>query len=612
MALHTQIQVTIDEELIPVIDNFSLIENVGNHASFSISIEGEHSENENSSTILERTKAYLGKPCLVRISEHEGNSNTGPLEFKGIVTNLEGYRDNNHGQIKEMIVISGKSSSIILDGSPDFTSYTEETLSAVVQNAVGVFDQSLLNLNVSPENDPSLLYTVQNNLSKFNYLKYLAAVNGEYFIYAKDTLYFGKPDLGDTVELNLGNTLENVSIGLKTLPTKVNYFSNDYINEASVTSNTSDNPHTSNSGYVGFTNGVNDNFYPEPTQIAYSTFEDSAMQQRLTTAVALQKKINEQDQISLTGTSYLPSVSLGKIISVQNNGEHYGTYRVVSIKHNCTNVGNYKNTFTAIPIEIDVYPLTNINNYNKSGSQIATVFDNVDPEGMSRIKVQFPWQVLTNTTTPWIRVMTPHSGLDKGFHFIHEIGEKVIIGFENNNVESPYVLGALYTGINKPEEWQTDANNVKAIRTRSGHTIELNDTEGEEMIKIYDNEGSIIEFNTQEKSLTINATETIDIAAKNINITAEENITIGAQQNVEIAAEADLSAIAQGNVNVQSTGDTGVKSSGAIAIEATTDATLQGMNAIIEGQTGAELNGAQTKISGSAMAEVSGAVVKIN
>ena len=47
------------------------------------------------------------------------------------------------------------------------------------------------------------------------------------------------------------------------------------------------------------------------------------------------------------------------------------------------------------------------------------------------------------------------------------------------------------------------------------------------MISIYDNEGSIITFDTAKKSLTINSAENVDISAKNINISAEEKISLG-------------------------------------------------------------------------------------
>ena len=104
------------------------------------------------------------------------------------------------------------------------------------------------------------------------------------------------------------------------------------------------------------------------------------------------------------------------------------------------------------------------------------------------------------------------------------------------------MMGSFHTGKNKADDWQTDANNIKAIRTRSGHTIELNDTEGEEMINIYDNDGSLISFDTQAQSLSITATEELKISAKNVVISAEEDIVIGAKGNLDMAAEGDASA----------------------------------------------------------------------
>jgi uncharacterized protein involved in type VI secretion and phage assembly len=245
--------------------------------------------------------------------------------------------------------------------------------------------------------------------------------------------------------------------------------------------------------------------------------------------------------------------------------------------------------------------------------ETATVVENNDPDGLGRIKVQFAWQRALGETTPWLRMLTPHAGGDKGFHFVPEIGEEVAIGFESGNAERPFVMGSLYTGTAKSDSnWHTDTNAIKAIRTRSGHTLELDDTNGAEMINIYDNDGSRISFNTQEKSLSISATENIDITAKNIRITAEENIDIQAQQNIQVAAQQDLSALAEGNLALQSTGDTTARSSSNLAIEATSNLTATAQNTTIEGQATAEINGAQTKIAGQALAEVTAAIVKIN
>ena len=265
------------------------------------------------------------------------------------------------------------SSSILLEGGQDTNSSLELALSDIVLNTLGDFDQSLLNVTVAPDNDATLLYSVQQNQSKFSYLKHLAAQHGEYLLYAKDTLYFGKPDLGETVNLNLGSSLENISLGIKPIPTKFNYTSNDYLNETEVASTTTAATGATGAGYISFANEVNDRLFTTENKIVLPTFEDSTLQQRADTSVELQKKILEQSQVQITGTSYLPSVSLGKLISVNNQDSHYGTFRVIEIKHKCNDSGNYSNSFTAVPTDIDVYPLTNINIFNRAEVQVAKV-----------------------------------------------------------------------------------------------------------------------------------------------------------------------------------------------------------------------------------------------
>ncbi|WP_221411141.1 phage baseplate assembly protein V, partial [Apibacter sp. B3924] len=49
-------------------------------------------------------------------------------------------------------------------------------------------------------------------------------------------------------------------------------------------------------------------------------------------------------------------------------------------------------------------------------------------------------------TTPWIRSITPYAGKGKGMHIVPEIGEEVIVSFENGNAEKPVSLGAMFNG----------------------------------------------------------------------------------------------------------------------------------------------------------------------
>ncbi len=611
MAIDTQITVSLDGTIFKNIIDFSLEENVGKHTKFTVSVRGQSMEDRlNGNSILESSRVYLGKPFSLEISGLEGFGYE-KFYFKGTITQVRGKKGKEEGGMGDIIDVVGYSNSILLDDGPHMNSFLEKNLSDIVLDTTAVYSNSNIIVATAPENDSVISYAVQNKQSTFKYLQYLAASNGEYLLYNSDTLYFGKPTIGVEIELKYGFDLKDFSLGLETQSLNFDYYSNDYFSES--TSQASGSSMNSNAtGYTAMVTNASNEVYPESNQLLFSTFEDVNLQQRIDTAVGLQKKIAEQNQVTLYGESVNTGVSLGKIINIKSNEGSFGSYRVTNVKHAYGIRGKYKNTFTAVPLEIDIYPLTNIAIVNKAQAQIGKVTNATDPEGMSRIQVQFPWQVATSGTTPWIRVATSYAGGNRGFHFLPEVGDEVLVGFENGEVERPFMQAALYTGANKPEEWQTDANNVKAIRTRSGHTIELNDTEGEEKINIYDNEGSIIIFDTVAKSLTINATETIDIGAKNINIVAEENITIQAQGDIITAAEGDISIQSQGATDIQATGDASLVSSGAVTVEATSDATLAGANAVVSGQASAELNGAQAKVAGSAMTEISGGIVKVN
>ena len=611
MAIDTQITVSLDGTIFDNIIDFSLEENVGKHTKFTVSVRGQTMEdNINGSSILESSRVYLGKPFSLEISGLEGFGYE-KFYFKGTITQVRGKKGKEEGGMGDIIDVVGYSNSILLDDGPHMNSFLEKNLSDIILDTTARYSNSNILVVTAPENDSLVSYAVQNKQSTFAYLQYLAASHGEYLLYNSDSLYFGKPTIGEEIELKYGFDLKDFSLGLETQSLNFDYYSNDYFSQSS--SQASGGSMSSGAtGYTAMVTNASNEVFPESNQQLFSTFEDASLQQRLDTAVDLQKKIAEQNQVTLYGESVNTGVSLGKIINIKSNEGSFGTYRIIKVRHAYGIRGKYKNTFTAVPMEIDVYPLTDISIVNRAQSQIAIVTDTTDPEGMSRIQVQFPWQVATNVTSPWMRVATPYAGANRGFHFLPEIGEEVLVGFENGEVERPFMQAALYTGTNKPEDFQTDANNVKAIRTRSGHTIELNDIEGEEKINIYDNEGSIITFDTQAKSLTINSVETIDIGAKNINIVAEENINIQAQGNIAQAAEGDMSLQSEGATNIQATGDASISSSGAVNVEAGSDANISGVNAVVSGQASAELNGAQAKVAGSAMTEVSGGIVKIN
>ena len=140
---------------------------------------------------------------------------------------------------------------------------------------------------------------------------------------------------------------------------------------------------------------------------------------------------------------------------------------------------------------------------------------------MGRVRVQFPWQMATNQMTPWIHVVTPHAGANKGIYFPPEIGEEVLINYENNNAEKPFVMGAMYNGAEK-SGYHTAGNDIKAIHTRSGTKIILNDAEGS--IFIEDPSGNTYLMDGQG-NIKVKAPKDISFdAGRDFNVTAGNNL----------------------------------------------------------------------------------------
>jgi type VI secretion system secreted protein VgrG len=125
----------------------------------------------------------------------------------------------------------------------------------------------------------------------------------------------------------------------------------------------------------------------------------------------------------------------------------------------------------------------------------ARVVEHNDPAKMGRIKVQYFWQ--EDSTAYWARMITPHAGADRGFMFLPEVGDEVVVGFEDGDIERPIVLGCVWNGVDKAPRvgfWDKvedvtqnadmQANDVKRIVTKSGNRFQMVDKKGQEAIML--------------------------------------------------------------------------------------------------------------------------------
>ncbi|MCD9585984.1 phage baseplate assembly protein V [Tenacibaculum maritimum] len=317
----------------------------------------------------------------------------------------------------------------------------------------------------------------------------------------------------------------------------------------------------------------------------------------------------------LEAKSKFVGLEIGSVIRLTSKEKHVGdSYLITEITHTEGQGREYENEFKAIAANSRYLPEPKITPAI-AGTQRAIVVDHEDPLEQGRVKVKMLWQE-NEMTTNWIQVLAPDAGnsdvveKNRGYVFIPEEGDQVLIGFHHNDPNRPFVLGSLHhsdsAGGGKKK------NSVKSLKTRSGHTIELDDTKGKEKIHIYDNGGSIITFDTKKKSLYIQATENLELAAKNIKIAATENIRFHAQENIESVSEIDTVMMANTALKLQSTENISIKSSSNLQMEASNKATLKAVATSLEGSSEVSLQGNTAKVNGDSITEISGGIVKIN
>lgn len=181
-----------------------------------------------------------------------------------------------------------------------------------------------------------------------------------------------------------------------------------------------------------------------------------------------------------------------------------------------------------------------------NGVVIGIVTNNQDPEAMGRIKVKFPWLSDVDESF-WARIASPMAGQNRGLFFLPEVEDEVLVAFEHGDIRFPYVVGSLWNGKDTPPVDNGDGkNNIRIIRSRSGHVIRLNDEEGNETIEVVDKtEKNSIIIDTAKNTITITTDQDIAITAPNGTLKLEAKtieIKSSAATSVEAGAGMDLKA----------------------------------------------------------------------
>ncbi|PZP51081.1 MAG: type IV secretion protein Rhs [Pseudopedobacter saltans] len=603
MANIVNTTVNIGSDALPYYSSVRLSQHIFDHDTFSLVLPSEYVEGKDS-MLFQKAKDLIGQDFTIQSGILGADSNT--LQFTGIITHVRRTRSNGYSGD---IIVTGFGPTILLDSGPHCKSWKQKTLKSIFDDVLKHFPANRLNAKVNPRFSDTLDYTVQYRETAWEFLKRMCATYGEWLYYDGESLIVGEPEKGKTEGLIFGSDLGHFNLGMEVRPVNKKVMSYDYSNTAVYSGNPKSAQQKAGLDELG-------NHAWKTSQSLYATTPKSWDNDNMVSAGQLDEAIDIRSAMTggslvvFEGEGSYPGLSLCGSIHVSGSNiysfesEDYGTYTPIAVTHNLGINNSYTNSFQAIPGTVLVPPV-DAPVVPRCETQSAKVVSNNDPQGMGRIQVRFHW-MSSSETTPWIRVTTPHAGGGKGMYFIPEVDEEVIIGFEGDSAIKPYVIGAVYNSAGN-NSFGNAGNDVKALQSRSGCLVMLNDSDGsvhvispngnymylngDGSIDVVDKSGNKINMDNKEKmtltvpnTFTINCGETklemikdgkINITGKEITLEGSTFVTNAANENsgftvrpstidIQTTKTVSLSSGSQANlnsaeINVGASGDTNIQ-----------------------------------------------------
>ena len=515
----------------------SLVQKFGQHHYFDIEVLCSPLVKENVwHHEREEMIALQGKTVVIRMKhEFSGDESI----FKGIITSIG--MDGDKG-VSGTLHYRGYSTTILLESGRTMDSFTDATLGEIVSEVVEKYGNGISIVN-NPAFKSRIPYVQMQEESAYEFLRRLAWQYGEWFYYNGQVLYFGNPY--KEKDENLVYDIDMDSMHFSSCVAPFHFSRHDYLSDSHMDMFGDDSEAVRGiNTYLANAMKTSEGMYRSQTTMYSHTATGHPLDIEHFTAVEKGRKV--ASLVWMTGNTKTCRVRIGEPVVVQIppnmcKRRDMGRYRIVEITHRIEVSGGYANSFKGIPASMEYIPTEDMR-MPVAHAMLAEVTDNADPENLGRVQVQFAWQKSRNKTTNWIRVRSLDAGSsetvskNRGFVFVPEIGDQVMVDFELGDPCRPYVSGSMFHK-NNGEGGNAD-NHIKTIVTRSGHTLEFNDDEdGQWGITITDKENNIIRLDTKNKAISISSQEKIIIESKDIVVSANNNLELLASKVTTIQGD---------------------------------------------------------------------------
>jgi uncharacterized protein involved in type VI secretion and phage assembly len=537
----------------------------------------------------------IGKPVEIKIKQAEDRGGQEGTLIKGEITALE---PNFSAEGGTSLLIRGYDKSHRLHRGKKTRTFLKQKDSDIVQTIAG-------EVGLQPEVDATTVtydYILQNNQTNMEFLLARAQRIG-YQIYTADgKLHFKKGDFsqGEGPALNLGEEL----LSFRPCWTATHQADKmivkgwDAKGKKAITEQVTPDNSLSQGGMTKTGGKMAEVFGSAEAVVAdrpvFTVDEAKAL------ATGLSDDISREFVEAEGICNGNPQVLAGWKVIIKGVGTRFsGKYFVTSATHVYGENG-YRTTFNITGRQPNTVSHL-LHSGNGRGQSLGLVQGVVtglvsnlnDPDNLGRVKVKYAW--LGEIDSDWMRIATPMAGSERGFYYLPEINDEVLVAFEHGDVHHPYIVGALWSNTDKPPKPNSEVVgsgkvNERIIKSRSGHLIILDDTDGAEQIIIRDKTG---------KNEIV-----IDSSQNSMTIKVDGDFTVEAKGKIALKSTQDMSLESQANGSIKTTGN--------LAVEAMGNGSIKGVQLTLEGTAKGELKAPTVSVNGSAMTEIKGGIVKIN
>ena len=547
----------------------------------------------------EKFIGYIGETASISFVHRQTGES---YDFEGIITQVEmvGSMGETGG-----VAIHGTSPTILYENNRTLDSWMDQSLSTIIKEVTQEYGK--VNLVSNPKYAAPIPYMAQYNESVFDFMNRLSALYGEWFYYDGTKVYFGKPDRDNTEKIVYDMDLEEVRLVANLVPGKSARY--DYVAQENKQHN-ADTP--------AKPDGMNDlqSIAHSCSEKAYTAKTTSAADPHVTDKAELDeqmrivKNASGANLLNIKGIGKTCRIRIGEIIDVSFPDRMklppLGKFRIVGIEHEVRRDGHYSNSFVGVPDGTVHIPVPDVKR-PLALPELATVKENNDDKGQGRVKVAFDWQK-NGKTTNWIRVQTPNAGVsgavpkNRGWVFVPEVGDQVMVSYEHGNPDRPYVTGSVFhSGSGKGGDKD---NKVKSIITRSGNAIVFDDETGS--IVITDQTGKQLIILDGTDAITVMAKKSITLINEAESVIVMDDKSIGLQADtIALEGRKSVTLLSGNECMVLSSEKSIISSSGTnIKQEAAKDYDVAAKNGTV--------NGVNLMIEGKGNVTVSGGIVKFN